>query len=335
MTCWGSRTSIRDASIGSDAEGDADKSPISARTIWINKKTRSFEQMRSREERTNERTNERTSEQTSERTSRRKWSARRQGEDLPFRRTIKGLILAARSYIRSGGMRIELRWFIDAVCPRLYCDAVSVHILLLVLLRPAPLPSLVGPSPPSPSPPPPPPPPLHRGVRRQCDMQYGNHRGTLRGPTWMLHVVAQPLNRLPGAYGKGSTTGQRHASPPRPSRRGPTCIAMAHAVHESPWRFFVVPVNRLSWDRRRRWGGGGGGGDWRQRRLGKTTGSTRRFGTLGSRRSVIVSAEGWARISGVFTGLPRGQWLPQRKRLHPYRAVPGVWNALHARTPGG
>lgn len=157
--------------------------------------------------------------------------AKRQGEDLPFRRTIKGLILAARSYIRSGGMRIELRWFIDAVCPRLYCDAVSVHILLLLLRRPALLPSLVGPLPP---PPPAPPSPLHRGVRRQCDMQYGNHRGTLRGPTWMLNVVAQPLNRLPGAYGKGSTTGQRHASPATPRRRGLTCIPVAHAAHESP-----------------------------------------------------------------------------------------------------
>lgn len=44
-------------------------------------------------------------------------------------------------------------------------------------------------------------------------MQYGNHRGTLRGPMWMLDAVARPLNRLPGAHGKGSTTGQRHTSP--------------------------------------------------------------------------------------------------------------------------
>lgn len=30
---------------------------------------------------------------------------------------------------------------------------------------------------------------------------------------WMLDAVARPLNRLPGAHGKGSTTGQRHTSP--------------------------------------------------------------------------------------------------------------------------
>lgn len=35
------------------------------------------------------------------------------------------------SYIRSGGMQIELRWFIDAVCPWVYCNAVSVHILFV------------------------------------------------------------------------------------------------------------------------------------------------------------------------------------------------------------
>lgn len=43
------------------------------------------------------------------------------------------------------------------------------------------------------------------------------------GPTWMLDVVAQPLNRLPGTYGKGSTAGQRHASLAPPIRRGRMC----------------------------------------------------------------------------------------------------------------
>lgn len=90
--------------------------------------------------------------------------------------------------------------------------------------------------------PPPPLPPLLlvRGVRRQCDMQYGNHRGTLRGPMWMLDVVARPLNRLPGAHGKGSTTGQRHTSPSCP-RRPPSTLRGTRGVWIT--RNFFVPTN--------------------------------------------------------------------------------------------
>ena len=96
-----------------------------------------------------------------------------------------------------------------------------------VLLRPSPAPAAVLPL-------------LRRGVRRQCDMQYGNHRGTLRGPMWMLDAVAQPLNRLPGAHGKGSTTGQRHTSPAPPPARPYVCAA---------WR--ARPMNHGSFLRRR------------------------------------------------------------------------------------
>jgi len=62
------------------------------------------------------------------------------------RKDYKRLNPAAAGVIyASGGMQIELRWFIDAPCPWVYCNAVSVHILLLVLLHSAPPPSLVDP----------------------------------------------------------------------------------------------------------------------------------------------------------------------------------------------
>lgn len=64
------------------------------------------------------------------------------------------------------------------------------------------------------------------------------------GPTWMLDVVAQPLlNRLPGTYGKGSTTGQRHASLalPRRSVGVPRAnVPIAYAAYESSWHFFEL-----------------------------------------------------------------------------------------------
>lgn len=102
-------------------------------------------------------------------------------------------------------MQIELRWFIDRalgyIAMRLASTsssstsipdsaAASPLALLPRPVSPSPLPLLV------------------HGVRRQCDMQYGNHRACAPGPTWMLDLVEQPLNRLPGTYGKGSTTSQ-------------------------------------------------------------------------------------------------------------------------------
>lgn len=123
-------------------------------------------------------------------------------------------------------------------------------LLFLILLSPPPLfspPSLFF---------------VGRADNVTCNMVITMERAP--GPTWMLDVVAQPLNRLPGAYGKGSTTGQRHASLASPGLWRPgVCITASHAAHESSRYILLRSANCPSSSPRRR----------RAERRGKTTDS--------------------------------------------------------------
>jgi len=105
--------------ISSSAVGDTERDTIITDDT---EEKREREREREREKQRERESGTRTACACCERKPEGKMSRRRGGEaKSAAAKDYKRLNPDDGSYIRSGGMQIELRWFIDAVCPWVYC----------------------------------------------------------------------------------------------------------------------------------------------------------------------------------------------------------------------